>query len=110
MLEKKIKAQTMSIGQIAKRWGVSRERVRQLVERGLIPDAFCIPSSGRYGETIKVPIASVEQVEDGWRLRPDAMQNRPPRRRGGLSAELRHFPELRLISEHDAESHEDAQH
>lgn len=62
---------TLTIGQLAKRWGVSAARIRQLVEAGQLPGAFQIPSAGRYGAVTKIPLAIVMEVEtEGWVLVP----------------------------------------
>ena len=101
----------MTPGQLAKRWGVSVARVRNLVESGRIPGAFRIPSVGRFGETVKIPVSSVVEVEQRWTIAPiDATTHTQRRnRRNGHSPSLKHFPELNAQPEPDAEYLEDAQ-
>ena len=103
--------EAMTPGQLAKRWGVSVARVRSLVESGRLSGAFRIPSVGRYGETIKISLASILQVEQQWAITPtDAtVQRHRPSRRNGSTPKLRHFPELNAQLEPDAECPEDAQ-
>ena len=89
--------EAMTPGQLAKRWGVSVARVRNLVESGRIPGAFRIPSVGRYGETVKIPLASILHVEQQWAIDPQnadfALQKRRGRRNSSPPT-LKHFPEL----------------
>jgi len=97
--------ETLTPGQLAKRWGVSVARIRSLVESGNIPGAFRIPSVGRYGETIKIPLASVLQVEQQWAIDPETIGRSKPdgrRRRNGSPPTLKHFPELATNPEPDA--------
>lgn len=99
-----------SVGQLARRWGLGMDRVRRLIESGLLPGAFRVPSSGKYGEAIRIPLSTVLKAEEQWAI-PNHSQNRastPPRypRRGGVP-ELTHFPEL--TREHDGECREDDQ-
>src|SRR5262249_30212442 len=85
--------QALTIGQLARRWGVSPDRVRELVESGLLPGAFSIPSAGRYGATLKVPLTTVLQVEtEDWAVVPQPKQPgpKPRRRRSGSGPALRH--------------------
>ena len=97
--------QTLTIGQLAKRWGVSADRVRKLVLGGQLPGAFTIPSAGRYGATVKVPLATVLQVEaEDWAVAPAKQGARPkrPRRGGDSGPAFRHFPKLRASLEQPA--------
>jgi hypothetical protein len=105
-------AQALTVGQLARRWGVSVERVRQLVASGQLPGAFTIPSAGRYGATLKVPLDTVIRVEtEDWAVVPQPAQARPkPRRRGSdPGPALRHFPQLRATTEPASGSPEAAQ-
>ena len=89
--------EALSIGQLAKRWGVSADRVRGLVKTGQLPGSFKVPSVGGYGEAVKVPLATVIQAEQDWAIAPtDATSSRrkAPRRRGTSSTTLRYLPEL----------------
>lgn len=44
----------LSVGQLARRWGVGAERIRRLVESGMLPGSFKVPSAGRYGEAVRI--------------------------------------------------------
>lgn len=103
----------LTVGQVAKRWGVSPSRIHQLINCGLIPGVFRIPSSGRYGETIKIPFSSVLRLEnDQWAIvsEPTLVAEPKPRRRGNDSGPaLRHFPKLRANHEPASGSPEAAQ-
>ena len=104
--------EALTPGQLAKRWGIGVDRARSLVESGLIPGAFRIPSVGKYGETIKIPLAAVLEREREWGA-AIKKGGEPRRKRTGSppSPVLKHFPELRDVSpEHDAECLSDAQH
>ena len=96
--------QSLSVGQLARRWGVSADRVRKLVSTGLLPGAFTIPSAGRYRATVKVPLATVLLVEEGWAVAPAKQAARPkrPRRGGDSGPAFRHFPKLRASLEQPA--------
>jgi hypothetical protein len=86
--------QALTIGQLARRWGVSADRVRKLVLGGQLPGAFVIPSAGRYGETLKVPLATVIRVEtQDWAVAPQGERAgpKPPRRRGDSGPALKHL-------------------
>ena len=96
MRQKKQDSQTLSVGQVAKRWGVATERIRQLLAAGELDGAFSIPSAGRYREAVKIPIAVVEAAEKRWQLMPaQPIENCRPRRKQ-VSDALKHFPELNL--------------
>ena len=89
--------QALTVGQLAKRWGVSADRVRQLIRNGQLPGTFTIPSAGRYGATVKIPLVTVLKVEsEDWAIVPSSRGARPRsrRRRGDSGPALRHFPEL----------------
>ena len=101
----------LSVGQLARRWGLGVDRVRRLIESGLLPGAFRVPLSGKYGEAIRFPLSTVPKAEEQWAIPKDS-QNRagtPPRRlrRGGVP-ELTHFPEL--TREHGGECREGDQY
>jgi hypothetical protein len=112
MPRSKTNCETLTIGQLARRWGISRDHARQLVDAGYLPGAFKIPSAGRYGATVKIPLASVIQAEtEDWLLMPVGKTTAKPKplRRGGDSGPaLRHFPKLRAMPEHAAGSLEAA--
>lgn len=99
--------EAMTPGQLAKRWGVSVARVRSLVEAGSIPGAFRIPAVGRYGETIKIPHASILQVEEQWAIASQSNEFSLRKRRGRRKTSpptLEHFPELAANPEPDVAS------
>jgi hypothetical protein len=109
----KTKPEAFTIGQLAQHWAVGKDRVQSLVLAGLIPGAFTIPSSGRYGETVKIPLASILLVEQEWANNPqEGRRTKPPprRQRNGRSPKLKHFPELQAEREDDVEYPEDGQH
>lgn len=101
----------LSIGQLARRWGLGVDRVRRLVENGLLPGSFKVPSAGKHGEAVRIPLSAILQAEEEWAT-PGHCQtstDRPPRRRRrGSLPELRHFPEL--SHEHDDGCREADQH
>lgn len=95
---------SLTIGQLAARWSVSPERIRQLIDAGFVSGAFRIPSSGRFGETIKIPLSVIEATETEWQIIPQVSgkKGRPRRSTGGAS--LRHFPELTDLSQDKADT------
>ena len=103
MPPKTTNSDTLTVGQLAKRWGVSPERVRRLIGEGLLPGAFRIPSAGRYAETIKIPLPTIVQAESHWAV--GTVKSAGPtraRRKRGKSGILKHLPEL-VNSEPDVE-------
>jgi hypothetical protein len=50
---------TYSVGQAAKRWGISSERVRQLIDAGNLVGNFSNPSAGRFGKALRIPVETV---------------------------------------------------
>jgi hypothetical protein len=102
----KTKPEAFTIGQLAQKWAIGKGRVQSLVLEGHIPGAFKIPSSGRFGETVKIPLASVLLVEQEWAITPEeGRRTKPPQRRqrNGHSPKLKHFPELQAEPGDDAE-------
>ena len=85
-----------SIGQLAKRWGVSPERIKSLVDSGKLPGAFLIPSAGRYGAALRIPRQTVDAIEQQWQVTPPAKAEPSLARtnRNSRIATLKHFPEL----------------
>jgi hypothetical protein len=111
MSTKITKPKSLTIGQLARRWAVSRDRVQRLVDAGFLPGAFRIPSAGRYAATVKIPIATVLKVESNWQVAPDQRHRVPPvSDAGSAGLQLRHFPELTATPPPACESHEDARH
>jgi len=99
----------MTIGQVAKRWGVSRGRVQSLVDDGDLRGAFLIPSSGRYGETLKIPYESVLEAEAEWSVNAgdrNKSWKRQPITHKGSRPSLKHFPELDVSPESPVDTHE----
>jgi hypothetical protein len=98
--------QALTIGNLAKRWGISRDHVRQIIEDGHLEGVFSIPSAGRYGAVTKIPLASVVQAEtDDWvveRKKTEYARPKAPRRRDDSGPALKHFPKLRASPEQPA--------
>src|SRR5438128_672178 len=96
MARTKTQCEALTVGQLS-RWGVSAERVRHLIASGQLPGAFVIPAAGRYGQTVKVPLATVVQAEtEDWAIIPktDKAGAKPRRPRGDSAPALKHFPKL----------------
>lgn len=107
MARSKTQCRALSVGQLASRWGLSADRVRRLLDSGRLPGAFKVPSAGKYGEAIRIPLATILKAEEKWAIGTGESPQQaglPHRGRGGSPAALRHFPEL--SSEHDAECRE----
>jgi hypothetical protein len=64
----KTKLEVLTPGQLARRWGLGIDRVRRLIQTGRLPGAFKVPSAGRYGETVRIPLAAVLQAEKEWAI------------------------------------------
>lgn len=107
MLRTHIQPAALTVGQLAKRWAVSVDRVRKLVELGLLPGAFRIPSAGRYGATVKIPLDAVRKAESDWAITPSHVTKPQARRRKNrdTTPALKHFPELIDGPERVAECH-----
>ena len=67
----KTKRETLTVGQLAKRWGVAPKRVAELIRNGSLKGTFAIPSSGRFGKTTKIPLATVMEAEKTWQVRTE---------------------------------------
>jgi hypothetical protein len=109
----KTQCETLTIGQLAKRWSIGRDHARGLVDHNTIRGVFTIPSAGRYGKAIRIPLASVLLAEREWGDSSDGNYppNSPcprPRRSNGGSPRLKHFPELNTEPEDAAQCPEDA--
>ncbi len=86
---------TYSVGQVARRWGISPERVRQLVDAGNLAGAFSIPSAGRFGKALRIPAETVLAAEIEWTIATSlARVVKKPRSRSSCELALKHFPEL----------------
>jgi len=97
--------EALTVGQLAKRWGLGPKHVRELVNSDLLPDSFEIPSAGRYGATVKIPLATIRDAEAKWRLSNKTISAQacaPPRRRDNRRVALKHFPTLNGDARHDA--------
>jgi hypothetical protein len=94
--------QTLTLGQLAKRWGISRDHVRQLIEDGHLGGVFRVPSAGRYGAVTKIPLDSVLKAEtENWAVtlkKPERARPRSSRRKDEPGPAFRHFPKLRRAS------------
>ena len=103
------KRSALTVGQVAAHWGVSVDRVRALIDCGEIQNVFVIPSSGRYGETTKIPHKSVLEAEAKWLIQGNGARPKPPRtarRQNGSPGPFKHFPELDVSPESLVETHE----
>ncbi|QEG36204.1 hypothetical protein Pr1d_35160 [Bythopirellula goksoeyrii] len=100
MVSSNLPHRSHSIGQVAKKWGISPERVRQLILTGKL-GAFEIPSAGKYGKALRIPHEYVEAAEMEWAVESSILGRQSPQRshRNTSKSSLRHFPELR----HEAE-------
>lgn len=68
MPRSRIQCEALTPGQLARRWGLAVDRVRQLIETGRLPGAFKVPAAGRYGEVVKIPLATVIHAEKDWAI------------------------------------------
>lgn len=59
--------QTLTPGQLAKRWRIGMNRLDALLDAGWLPGVFTIPAAGGFGAATRIPLADVERVESGWR-------------------------------------------
>ena len=96
------KRETLSVRQLAIRWSVGEPRIRSLIGSGFLVGTFKVPASGRYGETIRIPITTIEKAETKWAIDEVPTTERTKRRRNGQKVTLNHFPELSSQSEDDA--------
>ena len=113
MARPKTQPEALTVGQLASRWNVSPDRVRSLVDNGRLPGAFQIPSAGRYGATIKIPLAVIIEAEQHWAVVPafgSAGRTAALRRNHDRRVVLKHFPHLNGASPPDSESREAAPH
>jgi hypothetical protein len=101
---------SLSVRQLALRWGVGESRIKSLIETGELP-AFTLPSAGRFGKTIRIPLASVKAAERDWSVLPShtASEKRHSVRQPAKRT-LHHFPELSGDGSRDPERHEAGQH
>ena len=103
----------LSIGQLARRWGLGADRVRRLVENGLLPGAFKVPSAGKFGEAVRIPLSAILQAEEDWAVAPSNDESEYRKRRGRRrqsASTLENFPELSATPlGHAGECHEDGQ-
>ncbi len=71
MPKPKTRRESLTQGQLAKRWGVAPRRIEELIREGSLPGTFVIPPSGRFGKTTKIPLATVVDAEKSWRIQTD---------------------------------------
>lgn len=108
----KTQCETLTIDQLAIRWKIGRERAHELAEQEKILEAFKIPSTGRNGEVVRIPIAAVLHAQQHWAMHPEdnpLLKRQPRRQRNGHCPKLKHFPELSTEPEDAAQCPEDAQ-
>ena len=72
MPKQKTGRESLTQGQLAKRWGVAPRRIEELIREGSLPGTFVIPPSGRFGKTTKIPLATVVEAEKSWRIEAEA--------------------------------------
>lgn len=70
MRTRRTKCESLTCGELARRWGVSVTRVHQLIEAGDLPDVFEIPAAGTFKRIIKIPMASILRAETTWSISP----------------------------------------
>jgi len=106
----KTQCETLTVGQLAKRWGIGRDHASKLADANAIPGIFTIPSAGRYGAAVRIPLSSVLLAEQEWANSPEDRQplKRPQYQRNGHSPRLKHFPELNTEPGDAAQCPEDA--
>mgnify|MGYP001825995877 CR=1 FL=1 len=106
MTRAKTQRDALSVGQLASRWAVSVERIKRLVQTGQLPGAFKVPSAGKFGEAVRIPLSTVLQAEENWAIAGHGEERTRLRaRRRNDSRKLVNFPELSL--EGDGGCHED---
>ncbi len=86
---------TLTVSQLAQRWHVDPSRIHALIRAGFFPGAFRIPSAGRFGEAVKIPLADVLEAQKKWAIQPIDTE-RPKRTTRGtvVTGGYRNFPEL----------------
>lgn len=108
MSRQKTQCEALSVGQLARKWGVAIRRIHKLINKKKIPGVFEIPATDGYKATVRIPVKSVQLVQRTWLITQD--EETHPHRRRRLPPDQRllkkHLPEL-LLPEHDSESHED---
>lgn len=70
MRTQRTKCESLTCGELARRWGVSVTRVHQLIEAGDLPDVFEIPAAGAFKRIVKIPMTSVLRAETAWSISP----------------------------------------
>lgn len=84
----------MTIAQLARRWSVSRQGIRAMIDHGRIPGAFRVPSVGRYGASIRIPEDEIVELEKRWEIASCSEGRREKSQRKSVPTSLIHFPEL----------------
>lgn len=90
-----MKIEFLSITELANRWNVSRERVKAMVNHGLLPGTVILPSAGRFGTAVKIPLCEIMELETQWQVGSKSPKS-PQRIRAvrSVAPRLEHFPEL----------------
>lgn len=70
MRTRRTKCESLTCGELARRWGVSGSRIHQLIEAGDLPGVFEIPAAGAFRRIIKIPMSSVLHAEATWSISP----------------------------------------
>lgn len=104
MKRRATQADTLTVGQLARRWGVGNDRIRRMIQAGILKGSFEIPSVGRYRSAIKIPRSVIERAERDWGIGPRPNSIRPRQRPSRTGPALKHLPELATMLEPDAES------
>jgi hypothetical protein len=86
--------ESLSVGQVAARWGCGRQRVHSLIRAGKLT-AFTLPATGPYHPTLRIPRAAVLAAEAAWAELPEAVPVPRPKARP-RTAELPRLKHLRL--------------
>ena len=100
---------TLSVRQLAQRWGVGEGRIRTLIETGHL-SAFTVPAAGAYGETVRISLQTVEEAEKLWMNQSSATPRRSKRSRNSKQSRLTHFPEFSRGCEGGVELRADGSH
>jgi hypothetical protein len=93
----------LTVGQLAKHWGVDKKRVLALIGVGEL-HPIEIPPAGGYGSITKIPVSDIRAAEQRWRRNspgPNEKRRHPRSRGNGKMPPLRHFPELNQQSPED---------
>lgn len=94
--EAPLQIRSFSISQLATRWGVGKQRIKQLIDSGKLPGAFVIPSAGKYEKTIRITAETVSVIESEWSVVPGRSVYFTRKKKSTVSDSLplTHFPEI----------------